>query len=158
MDSIARLLESPYTGLLIAVILGAVALSGKFSVTATQILLLVAWAMAVVGLRDQPIPILVGASAVIGGGLLMLSYYFKPEIVPQYFGVLTPKVETILSGKTKTATRTLEIGDSDTKFVFDGPQGKPLFNFFEKANLTLELIDGELLLNLGDDRGQAAAA
>ena len=52
MSSIQHFLESPYTGLSVAIILGALALSGKFTVTATQTLLVAAWAVALVGLRS----------------------------------------------------------------------------------------------------------
>src|SRR5207247_1967700 len=39
MHAIERLLESPYTALVVAVIVGALALSGKFNVTVTHLLL-----------------------------------------------------------------------------------------------------------------------
>jgi hypothetical protein len=54
MANIERIIESPYTALVIALVLGGLALSGKFSVTATQILLAVALVVVLSGLRAEP--------------------------------------------------------------------------------------------------------
>jgi hypothetical protein len=52
---IDKLLESPYTALIIAVIFGALALSGKFSVTFTHVCLAMAWAVIAYAVRNQPL-------------------------------------------------------------------------------------------------------
>jgi len=77
----AKLLESPYTALVVAIIIGALALSGKFTVTATHVLLAAAWAVALIGLRGQPLPVMIGSAAMIGGGLLLLGYWFVPDAI-----------------------------------------------------------------------------
>ena len=144
-SSIQHLLESPYTALCVAIILGAVALSGKFTVIATQILLVAAWAVALVGLRGQPLPILIGTGALVGGGLILLAYWFRPDAVPQYSGVLVPKsVEVLFEANAGILSRVLEIGDSGAEIIYGGPAGTPVFEFFKKNELTLELVDGQL--------------
>lgn len=99
MQFIAKFIESPYTALAVAIVLGALALSGQFNVTLTQLLLGAAWAVAFVGLRDQPWPIMVGASAMIAGCLLMLGYWFRPETVSidlsKNEGILVPDNQPI---------------------------------------------------------------
>ena len=87
LAEIGRFIESPYTAFVAAVILGGIALSGKFSVTATQILLGVALVISIVGLREQPWPVLIGASAMIAGGLVLLAYWFQPDAIPSYAGI-----------------------------------------------------------------------
>src|ERR1700731_4139917 len=57
-----------------AFVLGAIALSGRFSVNATKLLLVVAWAISAIGLHNQPLPIAIGTSAAIGVGLALLAY------------------------------------------------------------------------------------
>src|SRR2546428_13242392 len=145
MSSIQHLLESPYTGLSVAIILGALALSGKFTVTATQTLLVAAWAVALVGLRSQPLPILIGTGAVVGGGLILLAYWFRPDAVPQYSGALVPKSgEVLFEANAGILSRVLEIGDSGVKLISGGPAGTPVFELFKNSELTLELVDGQL--------------
>jgi hypothetical protein len=52
--------------------------------------LVLAWAVALVGLRSTPMPIMIGAGAIIGGTLLILGYLFRPDavrpIIPAYVG------------------------------------------------------------------------
>ncbi|MGB7099495.1 MAG: hypothetical protein WBD95_12130, partial [Xanthobacteraceae bacterium] len=97
MAGIERLIESPYTALSAAIILGALALSGKFSVTATQTLLVAAWAVIVLGLRGRPLPVLIGSALATGGVLILLAYWFRPDAVRSYTGVLAPKAKLLFS-------------------------------------------------------------
>lgn len=96
IHSVERVLENPVTAIIIALVLGAAALSGRFSVSASQLLLLLAWGVSVVSLRAQPMPLLAGYGAIIGGVLLLTAYYFRPEMVPAYSGILKPAEEARL--------------------------------------------------------------
>jgi hypothetical protein len=159
MSSIQHLLESPYTALCVAIILGAVALSGKFTVIATQILLVAAWAVALVGLRGQPLPILIGTGALVGGGLILLAYWFRPDAVPQYSGVLVPKSDEVLfEPNAGIPSRVLEIGDSGTKLI-SSDRAQPVFKFFKNSELRLELVDGQLKVStkIMDQSGKLVA-
>ncbi len=75
---LGHFLESPYTALVVAIVLGALALSGKFNVSATYVLLAIAWAIATLALRAQPFPILAGSSLMIAGALVLLGFMFRP--------------------------------------------------------------------------------
>ena len=90
MVSIGRFLESPYTALSAAIILGALALSGRFSVNATQFLLVAAWVVSIIGLRGQPLPVSIGMSAIVGGALVLLGYWFQPDVMPAYWANSRP--------------------------------------------------------------------
>jgi hypothetical protein len=70
MEMLAKIFESSYTALFIGILIGALALSGKFNVTATQTLLALAWVVAIIGLRSTPAPVMIGAGAIIGGALI----------------------------------------------------------------------------------------
>src|SRR5258708_6337567 len=126
MPRITDIFESPYTALSVAIILGAIALTGKFNVTLSQVFLVLAWGIAIVGLRSQPLPIMVGTAAIVAGCLIVVGYWFRPDIVaiPQYSGILSPKVETLAS-KDSLPNRLLEIGDSGAVFVIGGDQSRP---------------------------------
>jgi hypothetical protein len=112
MQGVEKILESPYTALSAAIILGAIALSGKFSVTATQCLLAAAWAVVVVGLRSQPLPVQAGCALVAGGALILLAYFFRPDAVPSYAGILVPKSELLFSTDRVGKTPLIQIGTS----------------------------------------------
>jgi hypothetical protein len=145
MADIYKVLESPYTALVFATVLGGLALSGKFTVTATHFLLAVAWVIIVIGLRGQPLPVCVGFGALAAGGLILLGYWFSPDAIPGYSGILYPKIDTLFSPKGGTK-RILEFGDSGSQLMLspDSPAGMPFFNFWGESNLTIEIIDGRL--------------
>jgi hypothetical protein len=132
--SMPALLESPYTALVCAVVLGALALSGRFSVSATQFLLVAAWGIVIVGMRGQQLTVTVGVAAIVGGILLLLAYYFRPDAVPSYAGILTPKGETLFSSSSKIMTRSIEIGNSGLQFGQMNFYGTPLL---------VELVEGK---------------
>lgn len=110
-------------------LLGALAVAGRFSVTASQVLLGLAFVVACVGLRTLPVPQAIGCALVILGSLILLSYWAKPKIVPGYSGILTSipsrRVETLFSPAQKIQAMKLEIGQSGSIFVDSGLNGKP---------------------------------
>jgi hypothetical protein len=93
-----RIIESPYTALVVATIVGGLALSGKFTVTATHVLLALSWVVIIVVFRGQPTVPLICFGAICGSILMLLGYWFTPDPVPGYSGVLSPKINTILRG------------------------------------------------------------
>lgn len=113
MKNLEKLIESPYAALVVAVTVGGLALSGKFIATATYVLLAVAWAIVVIGLRGRPAPVLVGGAAIAGALLILLGFWFSPDSVPGYSGILYPKIDTLSRGK--QVSRTIEIGNSGAK-------------------------------------------
>jgi hypothetical protein len=157
MADVSKLLESPYTDLVVAIVLGALALSGKFTVTATHALLAFAWAIVIVGLRGQPLPLMVWYGAVAAGVLVLLGYWFSPDPIPRYVGVLYPKVHSVLKNG-QIATRVLEIGNSGTNFVLGG-QNNVLLDFFGDSQLSLEEISGRLYVStrIRDEDGKLIA-
>ena len=145
LAEIGKFVESPYTALVAALILGGIALSGKFSVTATQILLGVALVVAIVGLREQPLPVLVGCAAVIAGGLILLAYWFRPDAIPSYAGILKPKATLLFSVDQGGTIAKIQIGQSGVFIV--GPNSDVrayLFPALQKSEFKVELIDGKM--------------
>lgn len=159
----ANILESPYTALCIAVVLGALSLSGKLSVTMTQFLLVVTWAVAIVGLRGQPLPVMVGAAAIVAGGLVLLGYWFTPDAIPSNVGVLRAReVSTIFPFKKTTGgQRAMEFGDSGSIIALSPkfPNHAALFNFWDESKLLLEIVDGRLKVStqIRDPSGELVA-
>jgi hypothetical protein len=145
MPTLEKLLESPYTAIWLALVLGGLALSGKFNVTATQLLLVAAWVVAIVGMRGQPLAILIGLAAIIGGGLLILAYLFRPDAVPVYTGVLTPKPTLLFSANNGGTTPKIQIGDSGVFLVGDsGALSAQLFPALKASDFRVESIGGKI--------------
>jgi hypothetical protein len=88
MNAIGELLQNPVLALVITIVALALALSGHFSVIASQCLFVATLVVAIIGLRAQPWPVLIGGSISIAGGLLLLGYWFRPDVIPAYSGVL----------------------------------------------------------------------
>jgi hypothetical protein len=140
-----KFLESPYTALSAALILGGLALSGKFNVTATQCLLITAWAVSIVGLRGQPLPVMVGISAAIAGGLILLAYWFRPDVVPLYAGILTPKSTLLFSARNGGTIPKIEIGRSGVILAGDGGTlGAQLFPALRASDFKVESVGGKI--------------
>lgn len=139
MVDLGKVMESPYTALSAAIVFGALALSGRFSVTATQLLLVAAWGVAVVGLRGQPLPICVGTSAIIAGALIMLGYWFRPDAIPAYSGILTPKI--LFSASDPGTKPKLQIGNSG---VFMVGRMHMIMPMILESQLKVELINKKM--------------
>jgi hypothetical protein len=79
----------------------------------------------------------------VGVGSLIVEA--RPETVPRWFGVLAPRW-TLFSADAEKPV--IEVGDSGTMIRWKGPQGVPMtFNFFDQANLTVELIKGRVAIS-----------
>jgi hypothetical protein len=162
MQKIEELLQSPYTALSVAIVLGALALSGRFSVTITQFLLVCAWGVAFVGMRGFPLPILVGSSTMLAGGLILLGYWFRPEAVPGYTGVLTPQVTVLFSARSAEASTIprLQFGTSNEivtqkEIGRDGAAGTLLLPALSEGQFKIESIGGKIKVStqIADDTG-----
>jgi hypothetical protein len=143
---IGSLLESSYTALIVAAIFGAAAFGGKLSAIASRLLLLAAWAIAVFGLRYQPVSLWLGGAAILGVSLLLLAYWFRPEIIPLYTGVLTPKKTTLLfSARDGGTVPKIQIGQSGVFLVGPGGQiGALLFPALQVSDFKVESVDGKI--------------
>lgn len=161
MQSFGQILESPITALFVSVVFGALAFSGKFSVTVTQVLLGVAWLVAVAGLRSQPVPILIGVSAILGGGLILVAFIFRPEIESRYFGRLVSQSTSLLySPSGDGSIPKLRIGTSGVYFVGSGGEiGALLIPALSASQFKVESIDGAMKVsaNITDDNGMTIA-
>lgn len=142
---IGRFFESPYTALSIALVLGALAFTGKLSVTATQTLLVAAWAVAVVGLRQQPLPVMAGIAAILAGVLLLLAYWFRPDTVPTYTGILKPKATLLFSASGGGTIPKIQIGKSGVFLIGPNSEGGTyLFPALQKSEFKVQSIDGKM--------------
>ena len=117
MNTISQFLQNPATALVVALALGAVALSGHFSITATQCLLFAAWVVAVFSLWAQPWPVLIGFASIMAGALVLLGYWFRPDVVPAYSGILSPQSTLLFSPDGGKITK-IQIGQSRV-FIVD---------------------------------------
>ena len=145
MYTIEKVLESTYSAIIFAAVLGGLALSGRFSVIATQLLFVAAWVVALIGLRSQPLPIILGSAACLGGGLFLLAYWARPEAVLNYSGMLRPEATLLFSPGGGGTTPKLQIDDSGVFFI--SPSGGPfdlLFPALEASKFKVESIDGKI--------------
>src|SRR5262249_2126474 len=131
--------------LVVALALGAVALSGRLSVRASQILLSMAWLVVLIALRDQTWMIFCIGAVVSALVLGILAAFFRPEIVPKNFGALIPRRTLLLSPKNKHPI--VEIGDGGTQLIWAGPKGQPLLQVSEESSLIIELIRGRVCVS-----------
>ena len=60
----------------------------------------------------------------------------KEEAKSKYAGVIEPTSKVLLSARERTV-RNLELGDGGTILAFNGPEGAPLFKFFQDNALTI---------------------
>jgi hypothetical protein len=154
MPMLEKLIESPYTALSVAIVLGALALSGKFNVTATQILLVFAWAVAIVGLRSTPVPIMLGSGAMIGGALILLGYWFRPDAIPSYSGVLAPRATLLFSARDAEASSIPKIQFGTSNVIYsakevgrDSQLGTLLFPALSENQFKIETISGKIKIS-----------
>jgi hypothetical protein len=138
---VGRILDHPRLALVAALILAALSLSGRFSVTATRLLLFAAWIVAIFSFYGfEPIRcrlwlliVTIGSS---GGCLCLLAAWAQPEAVPLNTGILRPRYTLLWSSK--APNRLMEIGKSTAMLKWDGPNGGEMFNFFNESKLTIE--------------------
>jgi len=142
MNTISQFLQNPATALVVALALGAVALSGHFSITATQCLLFAAWVVAVFSLWAQPWPVLIGFASIMAGALVLLGYWFRPDVVPAYSGILSPQSTLLFSPDGGKITK-IQIGQSRV-FIVDpnNPLAAQLYPALRTAQFRVENIDG----------------
>ena len=144
MNTISQFLQNPATALVVALALGAVALSGHFSITATQCLLFAAWVVAVFSLWAQPWPVLIGFASIMAGALVLLGYWFRPDVVPAYSGILSPQSTLLFSPDGGKITK-IQIGQSRV-FIVDpnNPLAAQLYPALRTAQFRVENIDGAI--------------
>jgi hypothetical protein len=130
----------------------------KYSlIVVTVLVALLGW------LKPTPTPAWVTATAAL---LLVLSAFIQLRVAiserrakasSAQTGVLKSR-QTLLAPKQATLPK-LEIGDSGAIFAFSGPQGQPLFKFFDDSHLTVELEDGQLKVStvIRDQTGKVVA-
>src|ERR1700736_2720754 len=97
VNPMSQVFQSPVTALFVTLVLGAIALSGHFRIAATQCLLVATWVVAIFGLRAQPWPVLIGLGSMMAGALILLGYWFRPDVIPAYSGVLSPQATSLFS-------------------------------------------------------------
>jgi len=142
VNTIRQFLCSPITALVVALALGAAALSGHFSSVATQALLFAAFAAAIFGLWAQPWLVLIGLGSIIAGALVLLGYWFRPDVIPAYSGVLAPRSTLLFSPDGGQITK-IQIGQSRV-FIVDpnNPLAAQLFPALRTIQFRVENIDG----------------
>jgi hypothetical protein len=70
----------------------------------------------------------------------MMAAWGKPAAIPQSFGTLIPRRKLLFSENGTGTSLMLEIGDSGTGLVWDGPPGKPMVELVKGSHLTIESI------------------
>lgn len=75
--SLEGLVQSPITALVLALFFGALATSGRFSMTATRILFVICWVVAIFGLRALPTGLLAVIAFFLGASFLILDGWLK---------------------------------------------------------------------------------
>jgi hypothetical protein len=143
-EPVGRVLESPYSALVVTIVSCGAALSGKFSVTAMRLLLLVAWMVALHGLRAQPrwrFGVVAVAFAVF---LVTIGIWFTPDAVTSYSGTLTAKAQTIFSTAGTSRIKTIEVGKAGATFTIEhqGEYGSLVFPFLTQSQFKIENIAG----------------
>jgi hypothetical protein len=163
-------LKSPYTALLVTLVMSALALTGHASATAAGMLLFLAWCVTVYALKRRlPLPIVLRLSAILFVCLSLLAYWFRPDIVPAYSGILVPRSELLFSPSGKGKIPLVQIGKSD---VVLGPEGTPgiqpikldpvgalLLPGLEASKFTVEAVNGNIKFSCQvlDDAGKMIA-
>jgi hypothetical protein len=89
----------------------------------------------------------------------MMAAWGKPAAIPQSFGTLIPRRKLLFSENGTRTSSMLEIGDSGTGLVWDGPPGKPMVEFVKGSHLTIESIGGRIKVstNIRDKNGNLVA-
>jgi len=138
---------NPIFGLLVGIIVGAVALTGRLSVIAARALLTLAWIIGCASLAPMSLSVLwIPLYTVAIGGIFL---WARPEVVPKDFGEIIPGRFLLLNeGMKGNLPLQIEIGNSGT--IFLNLSDKPvatLFSFFNRSKLTIETIRGRLAVS-----------
>jgi hypothetical protein len=125
-------------------------------VNAAQGLFFSAWIVLLIGLRHEPLGIIVLVAFVSAAVLLVIAAWARPEVIPLYFGELIPKRRILLA---RNITRTLEIGSSGVEFTSPSGKAEPLFLFWNETPLLVEVIRNKLKVStlLRDSSGNIVA-
>lgn len=145
------ILDHPRFSLLVALILGGLALSGRFSVTAARALFVFAWLVgcwSIYGFEPLRSHHWWSLFACVSFGVVLglLGVWVRPEAIPLNVGRLVAK-KPILVWSRKAPLRTMEFGDSNAMLTFAGPAGESLFRFFDDSELTIEQQGSKLLVS-----------
>jgi len=155
---LGKFAEHPVTAIVVAFMLGGLALSGRFSVSATRVLFVFAWILGVASFHGFPLGEFVGLSIAFTMLVIFLAVWARPEVVPEYFGELIPQ-RTLLFSRVRSVYPKLEIGDSGTVFHYAGPEGQALFQFWHDDSLVVEIIRGKAKVStrIRDKQGHIVA-
>ncbi len=153
MGDIQAVLASPITALVVALIVSGVALSDRVRRSMSLALFVIAGIVAFIGLLG----VHVLWSIAVTLAIYALAIWARPEILPRYFGKITPKRKLLFGEKARDAL--LEIGNSGTEFLFAGMAGTPIFQFFEESHLTVEVVRGRVMVStkVTDQQGNIVA-
>jgi hypothetical protein len=153
---LGSMLESPYTALVVSAVFAAAALSGKISLAAARLLLVAAWAIAIFGFHNEPLPILTGVAGALAVALLLFAYWLRPETVPLYSGILKPKTVLLFSARDGGVIPKIQIGQSGVFLVGPGGEiGALLFPALRESDFKVESVDGKIKIStrvVGGDR------
>jgi len=85
MDKLVALLGTPLFALLCALIFAGLAAGGKFSVLMSQILFVLAAAVAILCFRIFEWPVALGLDLIAAGLLVLLAWWARPDTLSQLF-------------------------------------------------------------------------
>jgi hypothetical protein len=77
LDQLAH--QGDLVALFVALVLGALALGGRVSVSATRVLLFMAWIVALIVIREQSWATIGWVGGILGFILILLANYFRPD-------------------------------------------------------------------------------
>ncbi len=146
VNTVSQFIRRPDTALVCALVLGAVGLSGHSSITATRLLLFAAWLVAIFGFWIKPWSVgnRIVLSVFITLSLTLLGYWFRPDVLPAYFGVLSPQNTLLFSPDGGKITK-IQIGQSRVFIVDpDNPHEAQLFSALRTSQFKVENIGGEI--------------
>lgn len=143
--------------LLVALILGALAVSGKLSITGSDFLLALAWLVGIVAVREQSLAHVAIFAAVWGFALFLLAWWTQPSAVPSNVGELKPATKLVFSANGPYPK--LEVGDSGVFFQKIDKYGTIIFPFLERDQFRVEIIDGQYKFStdVTDENGKIIA-
>jgi hypothetical protein len=148
-------LDHPRLALVLALIFAAIAVSGKFSMNATRLLLVIAWFIAeFTFLETYSVKSWRFACASVGFStlLLLLAWWARPDTIPSY-GELTARRQQLFpmycGDDYKLTGAVVEWGDSGTRFHYNGySSGEPIMSIMSMDLLAIDVLNGELAVTI----------